>query len=332
MRGSVQRVVFALLAAACLGTPSTLLAQRSDVLQRCTEIGATGNPEAGRRCNLFVQTLDILQPPLGMAVSGGNPVPGTASTLGMRLGSVPRISVGGRITLTGVDFPRVVDLDRGGETGVTLAGLNVDAAVGLIQGASPLPTLGGVGSVDLLASFGMLPLSSGAGFRSGSRFTWAVGLRGGVFRESFTVPGVSLSAVYRRLARATLGDPDLVDTDGFLDLNVSNLSLRAAASKRILGLGLTAGAGYDIYSSSGRFGFVNPGTGGDAEYRVSYSGFRNNRTSLFANLSYTLLILHLVAELGWQQGTDLISAPLPANAQVSTGSRVFGGLAARLSI
>lgn len=332
MRSYVQRVLFALLAVACLTTPSTLLAQRSDVLRRCTAIGAEGSPEAGRRCNLIVQTLDILQPPLGLAVSGGNPVPGTASTLGLRLGSFPRISVGGRLTLVGVDLPQVLDFDRNDEIDFTLTGLSLDAAVGILQGGSPLPTLGGVGSVDLLASIGFLPLSSGAGFRSGSRFSWALGLRGGIFRESFTVPGVSISAIYRHLARSTLGDPDLFDTDGFLDLSISNLSLRAAASKRIFGLGITAGAGYDLYSSSGRFGFVNPEPSGDAEYRLGFSRLRNNRTSLFANFSYTLLILHLVGELGWQQGTDLISAPLPANARIDTGGRLFGGLAARLSI
>lgn len=332
MRSSIGRFILAVLAVASLAAPSNLWAQRSEILDRCTAIGAGGSPEAGRRCNLIVQTIDILQPPMGMAVSGGNPVPGTASTLGMRLGSFPRISLGGRLTLIGVDLPQVLDFSRSDEIDVTFPGLNFDAAIGILEGGSPLPTLGGVGSVDLLASFGVLPLSSGAGFRSGSRFTWALGLRGGIFRESFTVPGISVSTIYRHLARSTLGDPDLDDTDSFLELNVSNLSLRAAASKRILGIGFTAGAGYDIYWSSGRFGFLNPGPAGDPEYRLSYSGVRNNRTSLFANISYTLLILHLVGELGWQQGSDLISAPLPANARVDTGGRIFGGVAVRLSI
>lgn len=328
MRSYVKGLLLTLVAAACLLAPSPLAAQRSDALDQCGSLPL----EAAQRCNLMVQTIDILQPPMGLVVSGGNPVAGTASTLGMRLGSFPRISVGGRATFLGVDIPQILDNSRAGEIDVNLPALNLDVAVGILQGGSPLPTLGGVGSVDLLASIGVLPLPGGAGFRSGSSFTWALGLRGGIFRESFTAPGLSLSAVYRHLAESTLGDTDLVETDGFLKLNVSNLSFRAAASKRILGLGLTAGAGYDIYSSSGQFGFVDSVSPLGGEERVGFSRFRNTRTSLFTNISYTLLILHLVGELGWQQGADEIDATLPASARIGTGGRLFGGIAARISI
>lgn len=332
MRSKVQWGVITWLAAACLCSPPILLAQTDDPLRDCVTITGGSSTEAGRRCNLMIQALDILQPPLGLAVSGGNPVPGTASTLGLRLGSIPRLSLGGRVTFVGVDLPQVLDFNRNQEIDFTLTGLSIDAALGVLQGKSPLPTLGGVGSVDLLASIGILPLPTGAGFRSGSPFTWALGLRGGIFRESFTVPGLSISAIYRHLARSTLGDPELVETDGFLTLSVSTLSLRGAVSKRILGFGVTAGAGYDLYSSNGKFGFRNPDPSGVPEFQLGLSRLRNNRTSLFGNLSYTLLILHLVGELGWQQGADLISAPLPANARIDTGGHIFGGVAARISI
>jgi hypothetical protein len=321
------------LVAAAILSPQMLLAQNNDdPLRDCVTITGGVGTEANRRCNLLVQSLDILQPPLGLAMSGGNPVPGTASTLGLRLGSIPRLSLGGRLTLVGVDLPQILHNNQRGEIGFTLPGLSLDAAVGLLPGSSPLPTMGGVASVDVLASIGILPLPTGAGFASGSPFSWAVGLRGGIFRESFTLPGISISAMYRHLGRSTFGDPNLIDTDGFLNLSVSSLSLRGAVSKRIVGFGLTAGAGYDRYSSNGRFGFASPDTVGPSEFRLGFSRLRNNRTSLFGNLSYTLLILHLVGEIGWQQGTDLVSAPLPAGAQVSTGGRVFGSIAARLSI
>jgi hypothetical protein len=192
--------------------------------------------------------------------------------------------------------------------------------------------MGGVASVDVLASIGILPLPTGAGFQAGAPFSWALGLRGGVFRESFTLPGISISAMYRHLGRSTLGDPQLRDTDGFLDLSVSALSLRGAISKRIVGFGLTAGAGFDRYSSNGKFGFVDPESIDRQQFRLGITRLKNNRASLFGNISYTMLILHLVGEIGWQQGTDLISAPLPPGIPISTGGRIFGGLAARLSI
>lgn len=323
-----------LLAMAASLVPTLLQAQQNDEdpLRDCVTItGGIGTP-ADRRCNLLVQTFDILQPTLGLAMSGGNPVPGTASTLGLRLGSIPRISIGGRVTLVGVDLPQVLDFNRRGETGFTLSGLSLDAAVGLLPGSSPLPTMGGVGSVDILASIGILPLPTGAGFSEGSPFSWALGLRGGIFRESFTLPGISVSAIYRHLGHATFGDPQLKESDSFVDLNVSELSFRAAISKRIVGFGLTAGAGYDRFSSSGKIGFINPDPVGPPSYQLGITRRKNNRTTLFGNLSYTLLILHLVGELGWQQGTGLIDAPLPDGAQVSTGGHPYGSLAVRISI
>lgn len=327
-----------LLAIAGLCAPESLHArqidnarQRDDPIRDCATLtGGTGT-EANRRCNILVQSLEIVQGPLGMAMSGGNPVPGTASTMGMRLGSVPRLSLGTRLTLIGVDLPQILHQGGKREIGLTLPGLSLDAAIGLLPGASPLPTIGGVASVDVLASIGILPLPTGAGFESGTPFSWAFGLRAGVFRESFTLPGISVSAMYRHLGRSTFGDPLLQKTESFFDLNVSALSFRGAVGKRIAGLGLTAGAGFDRYSSSGDFGFASP-AGAVPEYQLSFTRFKNNRTSLFGNISYTFLILHLVGEVGWQQGPGLISAPLPANAEISTGGHLFGGVAARLSI
>jgi hypothetical protein len=326
--------VISFLAATAIFVPPSLHAQQKndDPLRDCATLTGGSGTEANRRCNLLVQTLEIIQGPLGLAMSGGNPVQGTASTLGMRLGSTPRISLGGRLTLVGVDLPQILHQGRRDEIGFTLPGLSLDAAVGILPGSSPLPTVGGVASVDLLASIGILPLPTGAGFESGAPFSWALGLRGGIFRESFTLPGISLSAVYRHLGRSTFGDPQLRETDSFFDLNVSALSFRGVIGKRLAGLGVTAGAGYDLYSSSGQFGFTNLEAGGPSESRLSFTRFKNNRASLFGNLSYTFLILHLVGEIGWQQGAGLISAPLPAGAEVSTGGHLFGGFAARLSI
>src|SRR5688572_24630681 len=54
-------------------------ASRADVLAFCQDVADASA---------------ILQPRLGIAVSGGNPVPGTASTMGMRIGTLPRVGIG----------------------------------------------------------------------------------------------------------------------------------------------------------------------------------------------------------------------------------------------
>ncbi|HSL69069.1 MAG TPA: hypothetical protein VK864_02450, partial [Longimicrobiales bacterium] len=64
--------------------------------ERLTQQCATVSTEQTRRfCNLVVEAIEIAQPHIGLALTGGNPVPGANSTLGMRVGSVPRISIGG---------------------------------------------------------------------------------------------------------------------------------------------------------------------------------------------------------------------------------------------
>ena len=57
---------------------------------------------------------EITQQRVGMALAGGNPVPGASSTLGMRLGTLPRISVGVRttglqLTIPNPEFPSSSD-------------------------------------------------------------------------------------------------------------------------------------------------------------------------------------------------------------------------------
>jgi hypothetical protein len=329
----VRRHALALGAAATLLAPGVLRAQ-DKLIDTCATATALAGPLATARCNLLVQSFDILQPPLGLAMSGGNPVPGTASTLGMRIGKIPRVSADARVTFVGVDLPQILHFNQTKEIGFTLHGFSLDGSVGLLKGKSPLPTVGGVGSVDLIASIGLLPLPTGPGFADQTPFSWALGLRGGLARESFTLPGVSVSALYRHTGRATFGDTLLKATESFLDLqSISQLSVRAAASKRIFGLGVTAGLGWDRYSSDVGLGFLNPEPlGVPSEIRLSVDGQRNSRISAFTNLSYTLLILHLVGELGWQQGAGLIDAPLPPGVDIDTGGSLFGGLAFRISI
>src|SRR5690606_24169882 len=104
------------------------------------------------------------------------------------------------------------------------------------------------------------------------------------------------------------------------------VSLRGTVGKRILGLGLTGGVGWDRGSGTIRVTYLEDGST-DAIVTVE-SDESWSRTSFFGNVSWTLLILNLSAELGWQGGGD---APAGAHDDAGSGS-VFGGLAIRLAI
>lgn len=301
---------------------------QEELVRRCD--ASSAGAQAQEFCRLIAQAVEIAQPRIGLAASGGNPVPGTASTLGMRIGSMPRLSGSGRVTAVLVDLPPIQRAGAGDGITVPATTLNVDGTVGLFSGFSPAPTVGGVASVDLLGSAGILLVPAGDGFRSQQPFTWAIGTRVGLLRESFLTPGASVSAMYRRIGDTSYGNIQLQsDQDAYFAADLSALSLRAAVSKRFFLLGATAGLGWDRYSSDVVF---RAQAGGARTDVLHVEDLENTRVSAFGNLSYTLLILSIVAELGWQSGGDTVEG-LPGYADVDgSAGALFGGLALRLSI
>lgn len=279
-----------------------------------------------RFCRDVADAATLIQPRLGISLSGGNPVPGTASTLGMRLGSTPRISLGLRSTAARVSGPPVDRINGGGDLGFTAASLSLDASAGVFHGIRLLPTVGGFGSVDVLASLGILPLPQGSAF-DGTPTTWAIGARVGILRESFTAPGISMSAMYRSMGSFSYGDRDLNRGDSFLRMDGYRVtSLRGAVGKRVLGVGLSGGVGHDRYRADVAVRVRETEPPGILEVRES--GMSNNRSSVFGSAAWTSMILNLSAEIGWQRGGDAVPG---ATARLQRGG-LFGGLAARLAI
>lgn len=327
MHGFVRGWLFG-AALAGVAWPGRLQAQEERLAARCVERTQSGSEEAERFCQLIAQAIEIAQPRMGLAFTGGNPVPGTASTLGMRLGTLPRVSVAGRFTGVAVEVPQILRRQSRNEIDYFLPSFNLDGSVGILSGFSPAPTVGGVGSLDLLGSLGILPLPNDDGFDDATALSWAIGARLGLLRESFTLPGVSVSGVLRRVPDVTFGDPQLDRTDAFFASDLTVLSARAAVSKRVLLLGATAGVGYDHYTSDLDIGFRTPDLLGFEEFRVRFEDFENDRFSAFLNLSWTLLILHAVGELGWQEGADRVRG---VSFDADDGT-FFGSLALRVSI
>jgi hypothetical protein len=261
-----------------------------------------------------------LSPRLALAAAGGNPVAGTASTHGMRVPGSPRWSVALRGTFVPVDLPPAAGIQQS----PVIWSAAADASLGIFNGVQLLPTIGGFGSIDALGSIGLLNVPQGDGFDTGTPLTWALGVRVGVLRESFTAPGVSLSAMYRSL-------PDVAYAEGvnasFENTGQSVMTYRATVGKRLLGLGLTAGLAHDRGSSEVSARYVDT-TPVQLESSIGPRDVSFDRTAFFANVSYTLLILNMAAELGWQESGDR-----PAGAHANTGKGgLFGGIAVRLAI
>lgn len=313
--------------AAALVVAAAPLAAQNDINTVCNEFGANGQARA--RCAAVAQAVDAAQPQLGILLAGGNPVLGTASTGGIRLGLIPRFSVTGRVNVVAARLPDIREISDGDE------GVNVDefavpapavganVSLGLTNGFSVAPMIGGFGAIDVLGSVTVLPLSLAGDDFGDNAFSWGAGARVALMRESFITPGVSVSVMYRDLGEVSFGDVcegSEVGTGGNtstcagggdfgeISFGLSNVSARAAVSKRLLGLGLTAGVGYDKFNTDADFAFRSPVIAGTERiYRFEDVEVDNDRWSAFLDGSFTLLFGSIVGEVGWMQGADPIT-------------------------
>lgn len=330
-RGAVPATVVVAVVAMVLLVglvPASAAAQSDDLSAACA--GAPG-PFAGE-CNLSAAAVRLIHPRVGLALFGGSPVPGTASTLGMRLGSMPRLSVSGRTVLLPIELPplsdRVVNQPpmpgrTAGEGVRALAfGLSGQTTVGLLSGWSPLPTVGGVFSVDAIARASWLHLPGGQGFHDNNVLGASLGVRLGALRESFTLPGVSITGSYGRSTSVTFGEPRDPDS-GHINSGVGNWNVTGAVTKRIGAVGLTGGAALDRYTGDVEFSYVGGPLVGERADAAT------DRWAVFANASWTFLILHATLEAGWQE------SPVPGGTPPDMDLNPTGwwvGTAIRMSI
>jgi hypothetical protein len=341
----MMKKTWALAAAAALFAAPA--AAQNDIGNVCESIPAI----AAEQCVIVAQAVDAAQPQLGILMAGGNPTLGTASTGGVRLGLIPRVSLTGRINVVGARLPDIRE-EADGQTDkftVPAPAVGANLSVGLTQGFSVAPMIGGFGAIDLLGSVSVLPLSLLGDEFGDNAFSWGAGARVGLMRESFVTPGVSVSLMYRSLGDVRFGEVcpgteapagdnrSLCSTDGDfgeIEFGLDNWSARAAVSKRLLGLGLTAGVGYDRFETSADFAVRAPGppVGTEQVYRFNDVAVDNDRWSAFIDGSFTILFGSVVAELGWMQGSDPIQGfPSTSDFDPKEGT-FFGSIGARLSL
>ena len=350
------------MASVALGLAAApVLAQDGGLAAPCNDPRVPSS--ARENCVVVAQAVESAQPQLGILLAGGNPTLGTASTGGVRLGILPRVSATAKANLVFIHLPDILAESAGGavqrlnsSVGIPAPALSGTASVGVFPGVSLLPTIGGVGAVDLLGTATWLPLSTfdSEGFSRGDvpDFTWGLGARVGLLRESFTTPGVSVSLMYRRLADLSYGDvcdsPGSAQQTGSgsgytvaagpcgssgdpgeFSMNLTDWSTRAAVSKRLLGLGLTVGVGYDRFGSDVGFGLRTScptGTTGSTSCYARFSDLstKNSRWSGFVDGSFSILMATLAAEVGWLQGSDPIQG-YPTSSDFDPGNGTFFG-------
>jgi hypothetical protein len=152
-----------------------------------------------------------------------------------------------------------------------------------------------------------------------------------LFRESFSLPGLSVTAFHRFLGNHTLwgiadGDP----AEAAFDLEAS--SLRAMLGKDLWGIGFFGGIGWDRYLGDIDLTVSDPEGGGP--YSNSSGEVRSSRRVAFLGASRTFLALQISGEIGWGEGFDptlpdrFVSGP---DAFDPSSASYFGSLAIRLT-
>lgn len=356
--------------AVALSLAASPAAAQQDLLTSCSGIQAQSSPDIGTApqqindqfqflCGQVVNALTNVQPAFGIAFSGGAHTLGTSTTIGRRLGLFPRVSVTARFNAALADIPNLLDgFDNtlsGGELGpmgtvkIPVGSLQGDVVVGLLNGASFGPAVGGVGAVDLLGSVSYIPIVEEVGLTQ-EIINVGAGARVGILKQGLLMPGISVSGMYRTMlgdvafGSVVDGDPAEFTTD------LSTISLRAGISKGLLMFDVNAGAGYDIYTSNVAFdwqltcpaGECLPGQEVILSTADGVSGeLKTAAWNVHANVGLSILLLNIVGEVGYQKATEIIDAAAlsdaglpdqPPTTDALEGGRFFVSLGVRLTI
>ncbi len=310
---------------AAVGLSATALAgQTVETLGR--DCVSAGGPQGS--CMETAVTAGAIQGHVGLAAGLGSEVAGSASTLGRRIGATPRLGFSLRLGFARVSMPDLVDPSGppSRKASFMIPMLRTGVAAGVFDGFSPLPTVGGVLSLDLLANASFLFLPSGEGF-DGRAEAYALGVRVGLLRESFTLPGVSVSLTRRDIAKIDL-NPAAVAGAPSVSIDPVLTAVRATVGKDLMGVGLLFGVGWDWYGGSASIR-VTDVNGNPVESSVS--SLRRRRSLFFGGAAMNFLILQLSAEAGWARGFGPVSGYQGAPFDPSKGT-FFGSIAFRLTI
>jgi hypothetical protein len=278
-----------------------------------------------RICDAALDGTRAFHPVAGLLVSGGNPVLGTASTLG----GLGHFSVTARANAADVVLP---DPEYDGSAGEVPSSEELYAPVPLVEGAAGiyegLPS--GLLSIDLLASAQLLPtgqvddLSVDPDARriGDVALGFGYGVRLGLLRDDGPLPAVSLNAMRRHVPRLAYGDIDRGDAFRYgVDLEATNL--RLVASKQLAAFQLAAGLGWDRYTGDAD---VRLREGPDTPIEIE---LKESRTLAFVNVGLDLAAVSIVGEAGYQGGRDQ-ELSTDFEDYDTTSGKFFAGLGLRL--
>ena len=275
-------------------------ATAQDLSPLVTQCAAGGSAQLRTSCQSAVLAAQAIRGGIALADRTGAELSGSSSTVGKRLGS-PGVSLDLRVRLARFAMPDILGGGTGiaDEDAVNVYGLKGSVAVGLLDGFSLMPTVGGVFSFDLLASASLLFLGEDDGFL-GNQSLLSVGGRVGVFRESFTLPGVTVS-VMQSFGQSV--DWTGVVAGSSLESEISATSVRATIGRSFFTFDVLGGMGWDWDRGDLGVQVPDPAIPGGLGTGL-LDGLTTRRSVYFAGVSITRLVYNFSVEGGWAGGYD----------------------------
>ena len=287
--------------------------------------------QAQNVCNAAIDGTRLFHTVAGLLVSGGNPVVGTAQTLG----GLPHFFITARVNAVEVQLP---DLNYDGTSStvpmqdeIVAPAPLVEAGLGLWKGLS-----NGLLSVDALGSAQLLPTSQidnlsvddDARKIGDIALGLGYGARVGVIRGSFPIPSVSVSVMKRTIPQIQYGDLSDPSQDYQYAVDLQATNIRAVASTRLLFINIAAGIGWDKYVGDAVIAYRDPIS--SVPSLPIEIALDNTRTMVFLNAMLDFPIFKIAAEIGHQGGKDQNLATTFEDVDDASG-RLFGGVGVRLA-
>ena len=281
---------------------SSVPAAAQDLSGIVASCAAAGSAALVAPCRSTILAAQAIRGGISVADAMGVELAGTSSTLGRRLGRTPRVSVAARLKVAVFDIPDILGDGAAlpDKTTVVVYGMKATVAAGVLDGFSVLPTVGGFLSLDVLASLNLLFLQEDDGFTENEGLI-SVGGRLGLLRESFTMPGVTVSLVQHFGEDLSWGG--VAETGAQLDTDVAATSLRVTIGKDLVALAFLVGAGFDWQRGDFGVRVADPGVPGGQGIVVAQD-LTTRRTVYYVGASLTRLIFQLSLEAGWAGGFD----------------------------
>jgi hypothetical protein len=285
--------------------------------------------QAQNVCDAAVDGTRLFHPIAGLLVSGGNPVLGTAQSLG----GFPHMFIGVRANLVKVGLP---DLNYDGtsptvplDDEIVFPSPVVEAGVGIWKGLN-----NGLLSIDVLGSAQLLPtdqvdnLTVDEDARSISDIALGLGYgaRVGLLQGRFPIPAVSVSIMKRTIPRIQYGDITDPSQDYQYGVDLQATNIRLTASTRLLFINIAAGLGWDNYTGEAEILFREP-ISSLPQPPIDIE-LDNSRTMMFLDVLLDFPIFKIAGEIGYQSGKDQ-DLPTDFEGIDDTKGKIFGSVGIR---